>query len=541
MTDESGRRSGIMFGSRIPTLWMDYTSGQGISGDGTRITPKIGGRRKSPNLTDMLDTAHSYGAKRIMLTGRVPSLREDVRAWLLVQTPGWKAAGHRVKEFAVGRFEHILTGHRVDVRMVSEWFGDANLNPATARQAWDVTESVVQSINERQHLLYSPSRTGLSLWHASLPRDKERKLIVPAHVDTDIADDLHFTSGQQHVEHLVVGPNCDAHPDHLALIDPAKTPKISTFTYIDGRFMYAAMGRELGVGPGRRLNRAAAYDYLTTNPYGRAWYEVRFTVPDGWNHIGILGVKHDVASDGWFYPNRPGARHITWADAAEISVALEAGWLVEPLQAIVFDKARPMDNFMSAINRAREKLEANEELPRALRHVVSGALRALLIQTVGAFAGRGGTKTMIVENLTEVPSEYSRSAIRHGKMWVYEAPGDKRDLSNYHPELSVQIWGRARARLLRAPTAGNEVGGVLALPGPSIIGVQGDAVYTTMIPAWSIPTVRGGGDDGKTGRLRIKGTISGAIATPVTIQDRDRLKARTEQAGPSAAWQQTEQ
>ena len=541
MTDDNSRRSGIMFGSRIPTLWMDYTSGQGVSSDGARITPKIGGRRKNPNLTDMLDTAHSYGAKRIMLTGRVPSLREDVRAWLLVQTPGWKAAGHRVKEFAVGRFEHILTGHRVDVRMVSEWFGDAALNPATARQAWDVTESVVQSINERQHLLYSPSRTGLSLWHASLPRDKERKLIVPAHVEPDIADELHFTSGQQHVEHLVAGPNCDDHPDHLALVDPAKTPKLSTFTYIDGRFMYAAMGRELGTGPGRRLNRAAAYDYLTNNPYGRAWYEVRFTVPDGWNHVGILGVKHEVASDGWFYPNRPGARHVTWADAAEISVALEAGWLIEPLQAIVFEKARPMDNFMSAINRAREKLEANEELPRNLRHVVSGALRALLIQTVGALAGRGGTKTMIVENLTEVPGDLSRSAIRHGKMWVYEAPGDKRDLANYHPELSVQVWGRARARLLRAPTAGAEIGGVLALPGSSIIGVQGDAVYTTMIPAWSIPTVRGGGDDGKTGRLRIKGTISGTIATPITIQDRDRLKARTEQAGPSAAWRQTEQ
>lgn len=540
MTDETGRRSGIMFGSRIPTLWLDYTSGQGVSSDGARVTPKIGGRRKNPNLTDMLDTAHSYGAKRIMLTGRVPSLREDVRAWLLVQTPGWKASGHRVKEFAVGRFEHILTGHRVDVRMVSEWFGDAALNPAAARQAWDVTESVVQSINERQHLLYSPSRTGLSLWHASLPRDKERKLIVPTHVESDIADELHFTSGQQHVEHLVAGPNCDDHPDHLALIDPAKTPKLSTFTYIDGRFMYAAMGRELGVGPGRRLNRAAAYDYLTNNPYGRAWYEVRFTVPDGWNHIGILGVKHEVASDGWFYPNRPGARHVTWADAAEISVALEAGWLIEPLQAIVFEKARPMDNFMSAINRAREKLETNEDLPRNLRHVVSGALRALLIQTVGALAGRGGTKTMIVENLTEVPADLSRSAIRHGKLWVYEAPGDKRDLSNYHPELSVQVWGRARARLLRAPTAGNEIGGVLALPGSSIVGVQGDAVYTTMIPAWSIPTVRGGGDDGKTGRLRIKGTISGAIATPVTIQDRDRLKARTEQAGPSAAWRQPE-
>lgn len=537
MSDGPTHGSGIMFGNRIPTLWMDYVTGQGVSSDGARVTPKIGPRRKNPNLTDMLDTAHSYGAKRIMLSGRVPSLKEDVSAWLLVQTPGWKATGHRVREYAVARFENILTGHRVEVRSVAEWFGGTQLSPADARQAWDVTESIVQSINPKQHLLYSPSRTGLSLWHASLPRNKERKLIVPPHVSTDIAEELHFTSGQGHVEHLVAGPHFDSHPDHLPLIDPKKTPKISTFTYIDGRFMYAAMGRELGVGPGRRLNRAAANEFLLNNPYGRAWYEVRFTVPKDWNHIGILGVKHEDASNGWFYPNRPGARHVTWADAAEIAVAQSAGWLVEPLQAIVFDKDRPMDNFMKAINRAREKMEANEELPRPLRHVVGGALRMLLIQTVGALAGRGGTKTMIVDGLADVPPHVSNH-VRHGKVWVYEQASDKRDLSNYHPEISIQVWGRARARLLRSPAADGVTGGVLALPGGSVIGVQGDAVYTTQTPSWSIPVAHGGAEDGNTGRLRIKGTISGSISTPVTIQDRDRLKARTEKAGPSAAWQQ---
>ena len=70
--------------------------------------------------------------------------------------------------------------------------------------------------------------------------------------------------------------------------------------------------------------------------------------------------------------------------------------------------------------------------------------------------------------------------------------------------------------------------------------MQGDAVYTTEVPAWSLPTKYGGGDDGATGRLRIKGTITGNYATPASVQDRDRLKARTDKAGPSAAWRKGE-
>lgn len=538
MSDQEARRTGIMYGSKVPTLWLDYASGQGVTSDGAHATPKIGRGRKTPNLTDMLDMAHSYGAKRIMLTGNVPLLRENVRAWLLVQTPGWKPLGHRIKEPPVGRFQHAQTGHRVDVRVAVEWF-EEDLSPAQARLAWEATEAAVQSINERQYLLYSPSRTGLSLWWSSLPKTKDRKLIIPAHVSQDIADDLHRTSGQQHIEHLVAGPSLDKHADVLPLIDPKTTPKLSTFTYIDGRFMYAAMGRELGVGPGIRLNRAAAYERITEDPYARAWYEVRFTVPQDWHHIGLLGVQHENREDAWFYPNRPGATHITWADSAEVAVAIANGWLIEPLQGIVFQKARPLDNFMAAINRAREKVEQNEELPRPLRHAVVGALRSLLIQTVGALASRGGTKTMVASNLFDVPPGVE--SVEHGKgssrVWVYEAPGDRREIANYHPELSVQVWGRARARLLRAPTAqALDGGGVLALPGHSIIGVQGDAVYTTEVPTWSLPTAHGGGDDGKTGRLRIKGTTTGNYTTPATIKDRDRLKNRSLQAGVSGAW-----
>ena len=42
--------------------------------NGTTVPPKIGPRRKNPNLTDMLDTAAAVGVDRIMFTGKVPMI-----------------------------------------------------------------------------------------------------------------------------------------------------------------------------------------------------------------------------------------------------------------------------------------------------------------------------------------------------------------------------------------------------------------------------------------------------------------------------------
>ncbi|MFX7768421.1 hypothetical protein ABTK15_20660, partial [Acinetobacter baumannii] len=81
-------------------------------------------------------------------------------------------------------------------------------------------------------------------------------------VEDDIAQEIHFTSGLHHYDHLVAGESCATHEDCVPLIDPAQTKKISEFAYVDGRFMFAGVGRELGIGPAIRLNQAAAYELL---------------------------------------------------------------------------------------------------------------------------------------------------------------------------------------------------------------------------------------------------------------------------------------
>ena len=110
----------------------------------------------------------------------------------------------------------------------------------------------------------------------------------------------------------MAGSSSDTHPDCIPLHDPVKTPKIDGFAYVDGRFMYGAMCSELGIGPGYRLRRDDTADMLRENPYARARVHVQFKVPDTWDHIGLIGVQHEKASEGWYWPNRPGATGSAW-------------------------------------------------------------------------------------------------------------------------------------------------------------------------------------------------------------------------------------
>lgn len=518
----------------IPTIWVDQTSGQGVTQDGTPVKPVIGDRRKSPNLTDLLDTAAGYGANRIMLTGKRPEPAPGIRHWLYVQTPRWKPGSHWINNGPpTGRFEHETTGFKIEVRTAEEWFGDTSLTPSQARQAWDATAAILRAADERARLFNSPAATGANLWALSLPRN-----VNPVPVDPDIADEIHATSGQHHYDHLVAGADFTEYEDCVPLIDASETKKITEFSYVDGRFMYAGVGRELGIGPARRLNRGAAYELLEQNKYARARLHVRFTVPKDWNHVGLLGVKHPDLDKGWVYPNRPGATADTWADASEIHLAQSQGWQIIPHEAVLFTKARPLDTFTERMTRARKRVQEHPDLHPALRKAIMSALRAIVLHSIGAFASGGRDETRVATNAFDVPAEYQRGMIRQGKLFVYRVPSSRnsRTESFYHPELAAQVWGRARARVLYGPSAlGNGTSGALNVPPSTLIGIQGDALFTTSLPSWSLPVANGGGDDGKTGRLRLQGYLNGSYTTPETRRQRAALQSRAEKAGTAAA------
>lgn len=520
----------------VPTIWIDYTTGYGYTGTGERVKPKVGERRQKPNLGDLLDTAASYGAERIMLTGKVPAaeMGPDRRHWLLVKTPGWRANGHWFQAPATGRFVRESTDQKVEVRTAAEWFGDIDLTPAQAREAWDATAAMVSSVVPGATLFLSPAATGTNLWALSLPKDLD-----PEFVTEDIGEEIHRTSGQHHLEHNVLGPNFSTHEDCVPMINPEEQKFITQFASIDGRFMYAALCRELGVGPGRRLNRADTMELMRQDPYLRARIYVKFRVPENWNHVGLLGVRHRNVSDGWYYPNRPGVIGETWADASEVFMAQRAGWMVDPVESVAFMKARPLDTFAQRMVRARERTMAVENVDYDVRAAVAAALRSIVIQSIGAFASRGRSRTEVVWSAAEVPTQYMDSVQRRGEAFIYKIPQplSTRNRPFYRPELAAQVWGRGRARVLDGPGAGGAKTGVLTLPGNSIIGINGDAVYTTHVPQWALPDDLGGADDGKVGRLRLQGYASGKFQTPATLEARDLLKKRADRNGPQEAYE----
>lgn len=538
----------------VSTVWLDYVSGEGVNDAGQRVKATPGDRRQKPNLTDKLNLAAQLGVERIMFTGEIPKHdpeNHNFRVhWLTVRTPKWTAGQHWISSSwrsVTGRFTHSVTEQKVTVKVAAEWFGDVPLTPAEAREAWLVTSHAIRKADEKATLFLSPTATGTNLWALSLPKN-----IDPVLVSDDIADELRNTSGQHHVEHLVAGPSFIDHPDVVPLVTPAKT--LDTFAYVDGRFMYSAVCRELGIGPAIRLNRQAAYELLETEPYARARYHVRFQVPEGWDHIGLLPVKDPDRIDRWIYPNRPGAVAETWADSSEIHVARNAGWMIDPLEAIKFTtqtvgrkqdgsqglvKARPLDTFADRMVRVREAVEQNPALTPTVRKAVAAALRAILLYTIGGFHSVTRETTHVVESALDIPPGYKWEQV--GDVFVYRVPAPKLDQRNrqfWHPEFSVQVWGRARARLLAGPAANGMKSGALTLDPRTLLGVYGDALYTSVVPDWSLPTEYGGGDDGKVGRLRLQGIVKGRLTFPDTLDRRDKLRAKAAKNGPQAAFEE---
>lgn len=515
---------------RVPTIWVDFSTGTGYTDRGVRVRPKIGENRKKPNLQDLLDTAASYDAERIMLTGKLPQPElTNNRHWLLVKTPGWRANGHWLKVPITGRFIKNNTEQKVEVRTAAEWFGDISLNPRQALEAWDTTEAMISKLDPRAKLFKSPAATGTNLWAL-----KPVSGLVLQTVSQEIAEELHATSGQHHIEHLVAGEYAANHPTCVPLIDPKVTPTIDELAVVDGRFMYAALCRELGIGPGVRLGRQETRDHLDADPYTRARVYVKFKIPDTWNHVGLLPVYRPQSQGGWFFPNKPGVVASTWCDSSELFVAKKNGWILDPQESVVFQKARVLDTFVNRMVRAREDLLTIEELDFDVRSAVAAALRSILLQTIGAFFSRGRPTTEVVWSANDVPPQFISSIKRQGEAFIYTIPQalGAQNRPYYRPELAAQVWGRGRAKVLSGFGAGRVQTGALAVPPHTLIGVNGDAIYTSQTPAWALTDEQGGSDDGRVGRLRLQGAIKGTFKTPQTRASRDQLKKRAELAGP---------
>lgn len=525
----------------LRALFLDSKTGAGFRSDGHKVFPAMGGRRTvTASLEDILDTAVNANAQMVFLTGKGLKPAKDGGHWTTAETSEWVHGNHWVGDSGnvTGRYIHVDGQRKVEIGLNSNWFGSVPVSAEQAMKAWAGLNYYIGQVEPKMSLMKSPARTGAQLWgYGILPR------FDPPPLDGYMAELLHSTSGQGHIEHLVAGDYAANHPDCVPLIDPQKTPTIDKFAVVDGRFMYASVCKELGVGPIHELRQSEAADLWQENRYTNARYRVNVQVPRDWNHIGILGAKAPNSRDTWVYPNRPGARFETWADHRELIVAARHGWIIQPLEALKFtEKLRPLDVFADRVVKLRQTVE--ERAKGGGDPLVTGAamaaLRTILLHGIGRFAMRGRSQMVIADSLDSVPGE-SMDSVRElaGGQFSYREwePLSERDKPYYHIELAAQVWGWARANVLDAKTVSGHSTGALHVDPSTLIGIETDAIYTSTLPRWAAPVEKGGADDGAVGRLRLKGLVKGRLKIPVTLDERTALKQKAEKADLSQAWE----
>lgn len=415
--------------------------------------------------------------ERVLLVGPVAGggTIAGARRWATaVELPdGWQHGEHYLTGHApVFRFNRGEGGPSVEILPASMWWGDGDYTPADSAAGWEHLSKLCADGFDEGRLLSTPATTGRYLFVRSLGR---REFPV---LSDEVQELIRATSGQGRIE-LFDGP-----------------AELASLVEYDGRVMYAGLCNELGHGTPVRD---------TSDEYAgptRGRYRVTFTVPPGWDHVGILGVAD--AGGGWSWPAEPGARGTAWVDGVELGIALRHGWSVEIHERLLFpeQRGRPLDRWASTL---AGWLPAGSG-PRA--QMLRAAVRAMLLHTIGAFHGRGHRLTGVATDSAQVPEhatgvDWDPSA----GVYTFTLDGGQRWAELSHPEWSAAIWGRARARLLDAPTGAGQVrAGMLHTNRSSLVGVRTDAIYMDSDPSWP--------DDGKVGRFRLKRSIPGPHPRP---------------------------
>jgi len=467
--------------------------------DGNRVRRRLRGYRDTP--TVFAPVAATIGEQLAQLGDRVERLyvtggrpggsSAGMLAWGLGELPaGWAhhAGGHYTEtDFPCYRYRNPA-GATLEVHRAAGWFGERATWPAaeTCAQAWELLRDGLERGFDHGQLRSTPSATGRNLWLRTIPFQHDGW----APCSVDVQQLIRSTAGQ----------------GRLQLVMPGGTPLPAGLVEYDARFAYAALCWGLPAGePTRdRVNEYAGQQ--------RGRYRCTWTVPAGWQHPGLL------AGRGERYVDEPGATGSGWVDGAELGVALNAGWPVTIHERLLFPRYRgrgPLDTWADKLVKLRERVTADVDAGRVepeAGQLVCDALRAVLLQGVGAFASRPRVVTRCSADIADVPAgavnrRFDRGARLH--VWGEPAPASRYAAEMAHPEWTAAIWARARARLLDAPTGipGVRTGALHTEPG-TVIAFRTDALYLSADPGWQQL------DDGRPGRYRLKHVWPGPMVSP---------------------------
>ncbi|MGW0420972.1 hypothetical protein [Streptomyces sp. NPDC003015] len=504
------------------TVFLDTATGVLVHRNQTHRLD-LGNRSAAAILTAVFHTIPE-GAERIYITAgdpwhqdadRYPYLRDAVAAWLNAPIPGWRTdtgrgrdrmAGHFVHARSpVGRYQRQDGEQHVEIRSVGEWFDTDGDDPATVRDAFVLLWQALRRYWDDAVVMGSPSQTGRDLWARTIPARGQHAEGFPV-LSEELRGLLHATAGQGRNE-LITPPRV-----------PGRLPQLVEY---DRTFAYAKHTWKSPVGTPRRITAAtfAAWSEKeqTRALYGCGHWQVRVTVPDTWNHIGLLPAPAP-GERAWHYPATPGTTFTTWAGGPEVHTALTnplAPWKVEILDGILWDDGKPLDDWAKKLKEtwtnlsAQAHFQGNTQQARAA-HLASRAVRSLLLYGIGAFAQRPrmvtGTTPRSMER--DVPPDAEIIGFDDELITWQKPTGFSRD-PNAHPEWAAAIWSAARAALLTQRHRDDDTyAGALHTPPGTVVAFRTDALYLTQPQNW--PHHHQPGD------YLLRGHLTGPLTAPTT-------------------------
>ncbi|WP_156724753.1 hypothetical protein [Streptomyces apocyni] len=512
------------------TVFLDTDTGVLVHRDQTHRL-ELGSGSAAEILTAVFRTLPG-GVERIYITGgdswhrdagRYPYLRDAVAAWLNAPTPGWRTDTGRGRDRMAGHFVHPRNPvaryqrengeEHVEIRSVGEWFDLDGDEPAVARDAFVLLWQALRRHWTDAVIMGSPSQTGRDLWTRTIPARGQHAEGYPV-LSEELRGLLHATAGQGRTE----------------LITPPRVPEqLPALVEYDRTFAYAKHTWKSPVGTPRRITAATFASWSekeqTRALYGCGHWHVRVTVPDTWNHVGLLPAA-TPGERAWHYPAAPGTTFTTWAGGPEIHTALAnpiGPWKIEILDGILFDDGKPLDDWAKKLKDAWTNLttqahfQGDAQQARAA-HLASRAVRAILLYGIGSFAQRPRTVTGTTPRHLErdVPPDAEIIGFDDDLITWQKPTGFARD-PNAHPEWAAAIWSGARAALLsqRHRDQDTYAGALHTEPG-SVIAFRTDALYLTSTHNW--PYHHQPGD------YLYKGHLIGPLAAPTSEEDLLQLR-----------------
>ncbi|MFE1957747.1 hypothetical protein [Streptomyces sp. NPDC059479] len=507
------------------TVFLDTTAGILVHRNQTHHLD-LAGRSAADLLTAVFHTVPD-GVERIYITAgdpwhqgadRHPYLRDAVAAWLNAPTPGWRTdtgrgrdrmAGHFVHaRNPVGRYQRDNSEQHVEIRSVGEWFDVDGDDPHIVRDAFVLLWQALRRHWPDAVLMGSPSQTGRDLWTRTIPTRGQHAEGFPV-LSEELRGLLHATAGQGRNELIT--------PPHV----PEQLPQLVEY---DRTFAYAKHTWKSPVGTPRRITAAAFAAWSEKEQmralYGCGHWQVRVTVPDGWNHVGLLPAP-DPGDRAWHYPAEPNATFTTWAGGPEIHTALTnplQPWKIEILDGILWEDGKPLDDWAKKLKETWTNLSAqahyqgDAQQARAA-HLASRAVRSILLYGIGSFAQRPrmvtGTTPRSMER--DVPPDAEIISFDNELITWQKPTGFSRD-PNAHPEWAAAIWSGARAALLtQRHRDDNTYAGALHTPPGSVVAFRTDALYLTQPHTW--PYHHQPGD------YLLRGHLTGPLAAPTTEEE----------------------